>query len=206
MVGKTSYALEGAKWRLATPATAITWSFAAPGSGSPFTSAVGAAAQSVVTNAVAAWHQATGLTFLHVADSTAHPADIRIGYVALNSGNEIGLTVWHASAGAFQPGTLIELEDPSARPLTSAGGSLTYAGTPTTLAQVALHEFGHALGLAHSTDPLAIMYPTLSFANQGLDASDISAIKALYGGGAVSGSGAGSLAGLAAFGTHAFHR
>ncbi|QEL20127.1 matrixin family metalloprotease [Limnoglobus roseus] len=48
------------------------------------------------------------------------------------------------------------------------------------LFSVALHEAGHTLGLAHSTDPGSVMNENYSVHN-GLAASDIAAIQALYG-------------------------
>src|SRR5439155_14864395 len=45
---------------------------------------------------------------------------------------------------------------------------------------VALHEVGHALGLAPSTDPASVMFNTFN-QNLTLSASDVSAIRALYG-------------------------
>ena len=186
MTARPAYAFEGAKWILApsvagqTGQEAITWSFAAPASGSPFSEALGPAARNVVIAAFSRWHAAAGLTFVQVPDAGARPADIRIGYAALGSSNEIGLTVYHAAHGAFLPGTTIELQDPASNRLVDDAGSITYAGTATTLFQVVLHEIGHALGLAHSSDPLAVMYPTLGFANRTLDSTDTAGIRALY--------------------------
>ena len=48
------------------------------------------------------------------------------------------------------------------------------------LYRVALHEIGHALGLAPSTDPASIMFNTMN-TNSHLSASDVAAIQALYG-------------------------
>ena len=48
---------------------------------------------------------------------------------------------------------------------------------------IAAHEFGHALGLAHSTVSTATMYPSVSSCNTGnrtLDADDISGVRSLY--------------------------
>ena len=49
--------------------------------------------------------------------------------------------------------------------------------------QVAIHEFGHALGLAHSTVQSAIMYPYYRgfVPNVQLGTDDIAGIRALYG-------------------------
>lgn len=47
---------------------------------------------------------------------------------------------------------------------------------------MATHELGHALGLAHSSDPGALMYPAYSY-NEGfpLAEDDIDGIQDLYG-------------------------
>jgi Matrixin len=48
---------------------------------------------------------------------------------------------------------------------------------------IAAHEFGHALGLGHSTVPTATMYPSVSSCNTGnrtLDGDDISGVRSLY--------------------------
>jgi hypothetical protein len=53
-------------------------------------------------------------------------------------------------------------------------------GANTDLFSVALHEAGHALGMAHSSDPNAVMYPYYHVA-AGLNADDIAGIESLYG-------------------------
>ena len=48
---------------------------------------------------------------------------------------------------------------------------------------VATHEFGHALGLGHSTVATATMYPSISTCSQGartLDADDIAGVLSIY--------------------------
>ncbi len=47
---------------------------------------------------------------------------------------------------------------------------------------VAAHEFGHALGMAHSSDPGSLMYPVYSYdGGYPLSNDDIMGIQALYG-------------------------
>ena len=99
----------------------------------------------------------------------------------------VGYTNYHynttsTGASTFSPDTVVRLEDPSKDALQAgSNGSFTYQGFTTTLYQTALHELGHALGLGHSTDSNAIMYPTLGAADPDLDVNDIAGIQALYG-------------------------
>ena len=55
-----------------------------------------------------------------------------------------------------------------------------HVGTAVDLFTVALHETGHALGLGHSDQPGAVMYPYYRFA-EGLNSDDVAGIRALYG-------------------------
>ncbi|MDP9097344.1 MAG: matrixin family metalloprotease [Pseudomonadota bacterium] len=171
----SNYAFEGPTWGNST----ITWSFA--NTGGLFSGTIGAAYQATIEAAIARWGQVSNLTFQHVSD--AKPGvDIRIGW-GLFSGSQIGETDYSYQLGGsarFTAGTLVLLEDPAAKPVGTSLGS-TYQGTSTTLYEVILHEFGHALGLDHSTDPLATMYPYLGPTNGNLDASDIAGIQSLYG-------------------------
>lgn len=170
-----NYALEGPKWNTQV----VTWSFAA--AGGSVSGAIGAAYQATVQSAVARWAQVTGLQFQLVSDSTPG-VDVRVGWGKF-TGTQIGETDYAYQLGGaetFTPGVLVRLEDPSALALSSAPDAL-YQGTTTNLYQVALHEFGHALGLAHSSDPNAVMYATVGQANRNLNASDIAGIQFLYG-------------------------
>lgn len=124
----------------------------------------------------------SNLRFLQSEDSPA--VDIRIGWAEV-SGSEIGETVFSYpdTAGqplVFHPGTVLKLEDPATTPVGTALGDI-YQGTAATLYQITLHELGHALGLAHSTDPADVMYPALGPADTDLSPADIAGIQFLYG-------------------------
>lgn len=59
-------------------------------------------------------------------------------------------------------------------------GEVWQVGSGIDLFSVALHEAGHALGLGHSDDPDAVMYPYYK-TSTGLTSDDIAAVQALYG-------------------------
>jgi hypothetical protein len=170
------YAFEGPKW----DSRIVTWSFAATtfDAAHPYSDPIGAPFQDVIRQAFATWAAFAGLTFVEVSD--ANPVDIRIGFADLISSGKIGETFFHSSQGAFAPSVAVRLEDPAETPIVNAGGTYQYSGYLSTLAQVAVHEIGHALGLDHSTDSHAVMYPVAGLSNRGLDGSDILGIETLY--------------------------
>ncbi len=187
-----SYALEGQAW----PTTDITWSFETSGASTngdfAYSNAItDPVQQALVEKAFADWQSHSALTFLQVPDHQAldQAPDIRIGLGNLlgqgTSDDDIGLTdyYYYPSDNSFAAGVYIALQDPSLTPLQpDATGALVYGGTGASFFQVALHEIGHSLGLAHDqTDPDAVMYPVATATNRDLDAQDIQGIQALYG-------------------------
>ena len=187
-----SYALEGPRW----PIPYITWSFETSGTSTegglaysnPITNPT---EQTLVEQAFADWQSHSALTFLQVPDhqALAQAPDIRIGLGNLlgqpGSSDTIGSTdyYYYPSDNTFAPGVTITLQDPSITPLQpDAAGTLIYGGSGASFFQVALHEIGHSLGLAHDqADPNAVMSPVATASSRDLDAQDIAGIQALYG-------------------------
>jgi hypothetical protein len=188
-----SFTLEGPAWS----STTITWSLATfqygqdsahPFSG--FIDPVGQAAYvAVIGLALDTWSAIGGFTFVELPDSgdPHFAADIRFGWAdLLATSSRIGEAWYRFSGGAMLPDVIVTLEDPVLTPLVAdAGviGGLVYGSFVSTFYQIVLHEVGHALGLGHSTDPAAVMYPQAQgTVNQAPNASDIAGIAALYAG------------------------
>jgi PKD repeat protein len=71
--------------------------------------------------------------------------------------------------------------------LTIQDGVSSSTGIPSArLAEIVAHEFGHTLGLGHSTEGTALMYPTLTGLGPGPRTDDITAVQWLYPNGTVS--------------------
>lgn len=141
--------------------------------------------ESYIDTAFNIWDAVSGFTNLgQVADgsvgfgaseaSGGQLGDIRIGAINIDG-------PYTTLAHAFQPGT---------EAIFGAGG--TIAGdihldssddwvNNFDLPTVLLHELGHSLGLAHSDDITAVMYPYYGGPNLTLSADDIAGIQAIYG-------------------------
>ncbi|OCT96145.1 matrix metalloproteinase-18-like [Xenopus laevis] len=133
--------------------------------------------ETAMQKAFKVWSDVTPLTFTRLYNEAS---DIEISFAA---GDHRDNSPFDGSGGtlahAFQPGNGI-------------GGDAHFdedeTWTKTTeiynLFLVAAHEFGHSLGLFHSTDPGALMYPTYPSTDPNafhLPQDDINAIQYLYG-------------------------
>lgn len=136
----------------------------------------------IFTKSLQYWADVSGLSFSQV--STPEQADIKISFGRYSHG-----------------GTSVEQTCPY--PFNGPSGVLAHAYFPqdgrahfdedeeytegtssgVNLLQVAVHEFGHSLGLQHSNVPGSIMYPTYNGYVPGmtLHQDDINGIQSLYG-------------------------
>jgi hypothetical protein len=140
-----------------------------------------------ILKAAQTWAQQTNLNFTVVGDNGTSVGggpdqqgdpgmgDIRIGGFNFNNPNLLAM--------AYQP--------PPVNNYSTAGDIVFNTGQPFNingldydLYSVALHEMGHALGLGHSTDIFAAMFPLYTGLLPGLDSDDIAGIQSVYSGGA----------------------
>jgi hypothetical protein len=135
-----------------------------------------------ILRAAQVWAQQANLNFTVVADSGAPigsgsyeqgdptMGDIRIGGYNFNSST---------LATGFQP--------PPANTYSIAGdiqfntGQAFNIGATYDLFTVAAHEFGHALGLYHSSTVAAVMYANYTGQKSNLNSDDVAGIQAIYG-------------------------
>ncbi|MCX7421267.1 MAG: matrixin family metalloprotease [Planctomycetia bacterium] len=131
------------------------------------------------------WAQQTNINFAVVSDNGTEAGsgnyqqgdpgfgDIRIG------GYNFGTTVL---AQAFMPPPSNNFSIAGDMQLNTA--TVFNIGTQYDLFTVTLHEFGHSLGLYHSTTTNATMYSTYNGIDTALNSDDISGIKSVYSAGA----------------------
>ncbi|XP_003992354.3 neutrophil collagenase [Felis catus] len=133
--------------------------------------------ETVISTAFQIWANASSLTFTKISQGEA---DINIAFYEGDHGDNSPFDGPNGIlAHAFQPGPGI-------------GGDAHFDEQETwttnfenyNLFLVAAHEFGHSLGLSHSTDPVALMYPIYAFREPStytLPQDDINGIQAIYG-------------------------
>ena len=173
---------EGASWQQPT----LTWAFAPAaedGQGAaPFSGAIGTEEQPVIQQAIQDWEGVSGLRLVQAADPAQ--ADIQIGWGDFNTlaSGVLGYTSYHSDGSGDLESAKVRIEDPQQNALVAdQAGNLSCASTNAELYQIALHEIGHALGLADNSDPNSVMYYGSGAQNRTLDATDIAEIQSLYG-------------------------
>ncbi|MEW5941332.1 MAG: matrixin family metalloprotease [Chloroflexota bacterium] len=138
----------------------------------------GDAEREVVRQAFALWAAQTPLTFTETNNSSA--ADILIGWAEGEHGDGDpfdgpGDVLAHASyPNPYDERTVFLHFDDAERWVDSDAQNVD-------LLTVAAHEIGHHLGLDHSADPNALMYPSYAGPHRFLGADDIAGAQSLYG-------------------------
>jgi hypothetical protein len=124
------------------------------------------------------WTEQTPLTFTEVFNRT--DADIVISWASDEHGDGdpfdgLGDVLAHASfPNPYDDRQVFLHFDDDERWVNSASQNVD-------LLTVAAHEIGHTLGLAHSNDPNALMYPSYNGPHRFLDDDDIAGVQSLYG-------------------------
>jgi hypothetical protein len=132
----------------------------------------------LIRAAFALWADETPLTFNEAADSAQ--ADILIGWAEDEHGDGDsfdgpGDVLAHASyPNPYEERQVFLHFDDAERWVNSETQNVD-------LLTVAAHEIGHNLGLDHSNDPNALMYPSYSEPHRFLGQDDIAGVQSLYG-------------------------
>ena len=138
--------------------------------------------ENVILQAAQQWAQQTNVNFTVVPDSGA----------PTGSGNDQqgDPTMGDIRVGgfAFSDGSLAMTYLPPPQNNYSLAGDMAFntaapfhIGSTYDLFTVAMHEFGHALGLGESSNPTAVEYTYYSGIKKGLAPDDVNGIQAIYG-------------------------
>jgi hypothetical protein len=143
----------------------------------------GVSVESAVRAGADAWHdQSAAFRFLYAgtsaATSTGYDGTNLVVFRDASSGSAIATTYWWSSGSRIIDADIVFWDGAFRFYAGSAGCSAGFY-----IEDIAVHEFGHALGLGHSTTAAATMYPSTSSCevrNRTLDADDIAGVRALY--------------------------
>lgn len=132
--------------------------------------------EQAIQNAFAQWEQYTTLTFVQVNNPTIADLHIRWttgdhgdGHPFDGSSGVLAHAYYPPPSGGSYAGDL-HFDDDENWSIGNAG---------IDLESVALHEIGHLLGIEHSNDPNAVMYPYYNY-NRTLHYDDVMAVQQLY--------------------------
>ncbi|WP_395745613.1 matrixin family metalloprotease [Prosthecobacter sp.] len=137
-----------------------------------------------VRNAFATWSSITSFSF-HEVSSDQFP-DIIIGWVTSSDSDFPNMAQNDVLAHADYPPNCAVISGIGPRPLhfndTTAIWCVGATPGAFDIESVALHEIGHILGLAHSSDISAVMYPSVqpNAIRRDLAQDDIDGIRQLY--------------------------
>ncbi|XP_017291902.1 collagenase 3 [Kryptolebias marmoratus] len=131
-----------------------------------------------IEKALQVWAKVTPLTFTRINSSIA---DIMVSFGRRAHGDYYPFdgpdgTLAHAFAPSPGIGGDAHFDEDETFTFRSNSGYVLF--------MVAAHEFGHSLGLSHSNDPGALMYPVYSYRNPDtfvLPKDDVKGIQSLYG-------------------------
>ncbi len=134
-------------------------------------------ARSEIERAFAEWARYANITFSSAQQASA-ARSIDILFASGSHGDAYPFVGTNVLAHTFYPAPLNA--EPIAGDMHFNAAESWGVGSGIDLFSVALHEAGHALGLGHSDNPSAVMYPYYQLST-GLTSDDIAAVQALYG-------------------------
>jgi hypothetical protein len=171
----SGYVLSGPTWAPGPVSYLVnTTNLDLPGAVIPPALAVGAGAWTTQTNASFRFQYAGTST---VTTTTNDGVNV-VMFRNASSGSAIATTYWWSSGSRIIDADIVFWD----------GGFQFFTGSTGCsngfyIEDIAAHEFGHALGLGHSTVTSATMYPSVSTCatgNRTLDPDDIAGVEALY--------------------------